>query len=669
VRPARPRCLGGEAGQTMPLVLGIILLLSLGTFMLTQDTFQQFPIVTKDVIEHEAYRAMESGLNEYLYAVNADADFAACNATFVTGGSSTASTLTSASSVCAGLSFGTWTAVPGSSSTNGPPAYFLIDNPSINTTTGLLSIDIVGSAGYTNDYNYQTAVVTLQPLNSFLLNVLWINYDQVDPTVVEQYNGHDPTCGYYYDVGLEANCESIEFVAADTLTGNLFLNDSVFVCGSPNFQTVETADDTQDYVDLCASSLTSSLHSGTNYTSLSVNAIGFSVSTGDSILLTSGTHTQTVTASANEASGSTTIAVNSFTANYSYPTSGGGTSVSDTPTVTGTWTDDVTAEPLPADDASLVQVAKTGGCYYEGPTTIVLTGTTMNVTSYGTPTGLPSGATGGSSNDSLNDPANTANVCINKANPYGGSVALPANGVIYVGTCTNQGNGCNNDGGDPQSEINPLSGAGETGLSGDTQGDAIIQGSLSSPVTIGTANNIVIDGNLCYTDTMASGKCTTNSPQVPSTDVLGLVADNFVEINHPVSGGNDASLCGSNPYTSPTSGAVNCDLENPIIDAIPLALTHSFIVNNYTTGNGLGTLNVFGSIDEDWRGPVGTVSGGSVATGYAKNYQYDQRLIYLSPPYYLNPGTSQWGFASFTDSAGNCKTPSGAYPSACTGYP
>ena len=50
--------------------------------MLAQDTFQQYPIVTKDVVEHEAYRAMQSGVDEYLYKVNANADFAACNAKF-----------------------------------------------------------------------------------------------------------------------------------------------------------------------------------------------------------------------------------------------------------------------------------------------------------------------------------------------------------------------------------------------------------------------------------------------------------------------------------------------------------------------------------------------------------------------------------------------------------
>ena len=73
-----------------------------------QNTFQQFPIVAKDVVQHEAYRAMQSGLNEYQYAVNANADFAACSARFVNanGTSAGTSTLTSSSTVCSALSLG-----------------------------------------------------------------------------------------------------------------------------------------------------------------------------------------------------------------------------------------------------------------------------------------------------------------------------------------------------------------------------------------------------------------------------------------------------------------------------------------------------------------------------------------------------------------------------------
>jgi hypothetical protein len=60
-----------------------------------------------------------------------------------------------------------------------------------------------------------------------------------------------------------------------------------------------------------------------------------------------------------------------------------------------------------------------------------------------------------------------------------------------------------------------------------------------------------------------------------------------------------------------------------------LALGHSFIVQNYDEGDQLGTITVNGVIAQKWRGPVGT-SGG---TGYLKNYGYDSRLQYASPPY------------------------------------
>ncbi len=227
-RRLRMRSRRGEGGQTMPLVLGIILVLSLGTVVLVQNTFQQFPIVSKDMVQHEAYRAMVSGLDEYQYAVNANADFAACSARFFTPPSTYAnSALTSSSTVCSALSFGTWISVPGSGAANGPPGWFLVDNPVINTSTGNLSVNIVGAAGYKNEYNYQTAVVTLQPLNGFLLNVVWINYDQIDPAVVSQYGGGTcqtvPTTGgsyeYYWQPNpnaLQPNCESLDFISSDT---------------------------------------------------------------------------------------------------------------------------------------------------------------------------------------------------------------------------------------------------------------------------------------------------------------------------------------------------------------------------------------------------------------------------------------------------------------------
>ncbi|MBV8258055.1 MAG: hypothetical protein JO073_09600 [Actinobacteria bacterium] len=72
--------------------------------------------------------------------------------------------------------------------------------------------------------------------------------------------------------------------------------------------------------------LSSSLSTGGPITSLPVNALNGNVKSGDSIVLTSGSNTQTFTASADAYTGATSISVNSLTPNFAYPTS---TTVSD----------------------------------------------------------------------------------------------------------------------------------------------------------------------------------------------------------------------------------------------------------------------------------------------------------------------------------------------------
>ena len=85
------------------------------------------------------------------------------------------------------------------------------------------------------------------------------------------------------------------------------------------------------------------------------------------------------------------------------------------------------------------------------------------------------------------------------------------------------------------------------------------------------------------------------------------------------------------------------------INAAILSVNHSFGVQNYGSGNPLGTLTVNGAIAQRYRGIVGTNSGGTVATGYAKNYVYDQRLKYLSPPKFLDPVAAAWGVDTWAE--------------------
>jgi hypothetical protein len=548
-----------QTGQALALVLGIVVILTLGGTILVQNFEQQSPIVETDLIQHQAYRAVQAGIDEYLYKSNVNSDYIICNSAVQGTG------------FCPGLTFAQWIPVQGASSNNGPPSWFYFSDPQLNYSTGTVSMTVEGASGYRGDYSYQTATITLQPLNNFLLNVLWINYNQIDPAVLNANN--PPTCGYNWQVGIENGCSDVDFVNGDNLDGNLYVNDSIFTCGSPQFETVHTADPNEQFVKDC-----------------------------------------------------------------------GGT-----PDVTGSEGYGSAVENIPQDDSQLAVVAQEDGCLYEGPTTIVLSGTTMSVDSPDTPTGAPSGAPNGSaSNDSINQAGNTS-ACINATTPNGGSVALPNNGVIFVENCLSGNSSCTGGG-----AYNPMSGEGETGATGPTYGDAIVNGTLSGPLTIGAQNNVVIDGNICYSSesTCASTTGESGGPPTSATDVLGLIAYNYVEVNHPVNNGNNISLCGvgSHPPAAPacdlgTSGGQGTPL---IINAVILALNHSFLVNNYASGSTLGTLTVNGTVSEDWRGPVGTSNSGTIVSGYSKNYQYDSRLRYFAPPYYLSPGTASWGIASFS---------------------
>ena len=53
-------------------------------------------------------------------------------------------------------------------------------------------------------------------------------------------------------------------------------------------------------------------------------------------------------------------------------------------------------------------------------------------------------------------------------------------------------------------------------------------------------------------------------------------------------------------------------------------------------------MRAIGKQAQNFRGPVGTNSGGSVVSGYAKNYNYDDRLRYIEPPHFIDPVQGSW---------------------------
>jgi hypothetical protein len=230
------------------------------------------------------------------------------------------------------------------------------------------------------------------------------------------------------------------------------------------------------------------------------------------------------------------------------------------------------------------------GCLYTGPTTITLLSSgKMNVSS----------------------PKTIESNCAT-----GLGVSLPGNGVVYVqnvpagsdpnhSTCS--GTGCN--------------------------GDVNVSGTLKGQLTIASEDDIDITGNIVY------------SSYPSGTDVLGLVADNDVAVVH-----------------SATADVTS----NLTIDAAIMSLKHSFYVQSWGSGShspctvaspcstaGSNNLTINGVITQEFRGPVGTFDAGTgtVLSGYNKNYSYDTRLKYMSPPYFLSPTQSAWIRISYAEIA------------------
>jgi hypothetical protein len=202
----------------------------------------------------------------------------------------------------------------------------------------------------------------------------------------------------------------------------------------------------------------------------------------------------------------------------------------------------------------------------------------------------------------------------------------PPNGVIYVkngtGTCA------------PYQPLNPYAQTTVTGPSGVSPscGDAWVSGTYTKDLTIAAANDVIVNGNVISQD--------------GSDARLGLIADNFVRVYHPVV----RSTLGSVTCSEPTTGRIS----GRRIDAAILSLLHSFMVDNYYCGSDIGTLTINGVIAQKFRGAVGTPSSGvgGGQSGFEKNYVYDSRLAYKGPPHFLDPVQAAWKLRGFTEQQG-----------------
>ncbi|MFA5867801.1 MAG: hypothetical protein WC891_07585 [Actinomycetota bacterium] len=174
-----------------------------------------------------------------------------------------------------------------------------------------------------------------------------------------------------------------------------------------------------------------------------------------------------------------------------------------------------------------------------------------------------------------------------------GTVSFPTNGVVYVDGLASAKYTANN-------------------------GDVYISGTYSGGLTVGAKNIIYVTADVLNGD-LVNG-------------ILGLVADNYVYINHYNRTGVDVA-----PF----------DVR---IDAAIAAVNHSFGFERYSEGNQRGTITLKGSICQRYRGPVGTFSA-TRRTGYYKKYEFDERMAYLAPPHFIEPANAGFEIIKWLESA------------------
>ena len=154
---------------------------------------------------------------------------------------------------------------------------------------------------------------------------------------------------------------------------------------------------------------------------------------------------------------------------------------------------------------------------------------------------------------------------INPASPTVSTMPLPANGVVYV---DNSGLGsCS--GGYVKSQSYTGTGRGASTACG----NAWISGNYSGDLTIAADNDVIIEDDVVRT---------TGNDGV----LLGLIANNFVRVYHPVSG-HTGTAC------------TNTGDIGRVVDAAILALNHSFIHDNWYCGAPTGDLGSTGRSHSD----------------------------------------------------------------------
>lgn len=656
----RARTLRDDGQAAIVLVLVLTILLALFSAVMVDNVVQHDPLVKHSTIAHFTYRGLEAGLDDFLNEVNENPNEVACNSLTAAGGQCPLQ-----------QNFLAWKQVPDTKGTGVVPEYYAWTDPKFCfteacpfstatahvTDTGKATTTppnpvlyvketIYGAAGVNGDFAYEQSTLDLKPVNGFLTRIWWSTYEADDPAL-RGTTSTPPRCGYNYPKYDGPNttatevCSPVVFASGTQVYGPIYSNDSIYITGKPTLGPVQTADPKCLFVD--------------ESTALAKSQ-------------------RCITKASQETKPRATRTVTQTTATFTTSNSG------------------QSNHPLPTTDSTLEQYAGYDGCVYTGPTTIEFDATDkMTVWSLGT-TSKPVTSTTPACPSTHNASGATTNTAAVPNKTHG-------DGVIYVKTATTCTAGANPFDNYTKSKGTNGTAAQYTATTNvydffgaqpyprtNCEGDAFVSdnpssGGVSGQLTVATDNNVVITGTIKYKDcgtAFASTHlhpCHFNATGTLTNDSLGLIAQNYVIVNHPVktvcttittrgkkiktckqTNAVLATTCKSTQLGKPTAAVCNPVADSTsstlTIDAAVLALHHSFTVDNEglidTRGNdfGLGglngTLKVFGSIDQKWRGTVGIVG----TSGYVKNYDWNSIGAIITPPHYLAPSTPSWTVGS-----------------------
>lgn len=257
---------------------------------------------------------------------------------------------------------------------------------------------------------------------------------------------------------------------------------------------------------------------------------------------------------------------------------------------------------FPPSNSQLMTWAKLDGYYFKGRTCILLNGSQIRVK-------YPVWNAGAGRYDFVEE-----------------TRPLPPNGVIYV------------DGSTSGEKWDPAT------------GNAFVSGTLDGRLTIAAAKDIYITGkdptNFSYNAAASTGGLRYANNDLDQAggmtdDMLGLIAAGYVRIlHHDWPHDRPGSWWDGTPYYTRVDDVAPNDIS---IYAAIFALNWAFEFEDYDDDL-KGVITLRGSITQKYRGAVGTFYSGSGTrrSGYSKDYHHDPRMLYDTPPHFLEPVNAGW---------------------------